>query len=286
MKRIIGLLMMLIGIALVGLTAAGIFYGRQAIDAAGGSVESSLELVSESLDTVSSSLLLVKTTINDAAAGMGTVEDTAVNLSKTVGDIEPLLEGISQVISEDAPNSIEALQSTVPNMAEVAGVIDDTLIILSNFGFKQEIPVPFSDPIGFNFNLGIEYEPEEPFDETIEAMGQSLDGLPEQLRSLSGELETTSANLAIISEDILLVSGDLGTINEDLKSVGPLIDEYIGIVTQINDAMRQVRAQILPQLETVKLALTLLLAFLGLSQIAPLYLGWELVTGRRDEDNS
>ena len=136
--------MMLIGIALVGLTAAGIFYGRQAIDAAGVSVESSLELVSTSLDTVSDSLLLVKTTINDAAAGMETVEDTAVNLSKTVGDTKPLLDGVSQVISEDAPDSIEALQATVPNMAEVAGVIDETLITLSDFGFKQQIPIPFN----------------------------------------------------------------------------------------------------------------------------------------------
>ncbi len=285
MKRIIGLIMMLIGIALVGLTAAGIFYGRQGIDAAGVSVESSLMLVSDSLDTASDSLVLVKTTINDVMAGVETVESTAVNLSTAVSDIQPLLGGVSQVISEDAPNSIEALQDTVPNMAEVAGVIDETLVTLSNFGFKQEIPIPFSDPLGFDFNLGIEYEPEEPFDETVEAMGQSLDGLPDQLRSLSGELETTSQNLATISEDILLVSGDLGTINEDIESVGPLIDEYIGIVTQINDTIRQIRAQIAPQLETVKLALTLLLAFLGLSQVAPLYLGWELFTGQRDDDD-
>ena len=158
------------------------------------------------------------------------------------------------------------------------------MILASNSKFRSRLI-----PIDIDLSLGIEYEPEEPFDDTVRAMGESLDGLPEQLRSLSGELETTSQNLVTISEDILLVSGDLGTINEDLKSVGPLIDEYIGIVTQINDAMRQVRAQILPQLETAKFGLTLLLAFLGLSQIAPLYLGWELITGQRDadeEDNS
>ena len=77
------------------------------------------------------------------------------------------------------------------------------------------------------------------------------------------------------------MSRDLDTINSRIADVGPLLDDYVRIVTETNDFIGQTRASLSRQLYMVKLVVTVAMIWIGLTQIAPLYLGWELVTGRR-----
>lgn len=278
--RVMGILMLVVALAGISLSIAGGVFSGQAVTAIGASLDSVLALTTDSLDTVTDTLTLTKNTVLDVNAGLDTVEQTAVDLSKTLADTRPLVDGLTNVATEEIPNSVDALQTAVPNIAEVAGVIDTTLIALSNFGLKQTIPIPFN-PVELDFSLGIEYEPETPFDESVTQISTSLEGLPEALRELRSDLETTNANLQVISDDIALAANDLATINARVAEIPALIDDYLRIVGQINDAMRVVRAQVMQQLETVRIGIIVLMVVLGVTQLAPLYLGWELLTGRR-----
>jgi methyl-accepting chemotaxis protein len=279
--RVMGILMLVVALAGISLSIAGGIFSGQAVTAIGISLDSVLALTTESLDTVTDTLTLTKNTVLDVNAGLDTVEQTAVDLSKTLADTRPLVDGLTNVAAEEIPNSVDALQAAVPNIAQVAGVIDATLITLSNFGYKQTIPVPFN-PIELDFSLGIEYDPEVPFDESVMQISAGLEGLPESLRALRSDLEMTNENLQIVSDDIALAANDLATINARVAEIPALIDDYLRIVGQINDAMRIVRAQIMQQLDAVRIGIIVLMVVLGVTQLAPLYLGWELLTGRRN----
>jgi methyl-accepting chemotaxis protein len=279
--RVMGILMLLVALAGITLSIAGGIFSGQAVTAIGISLDSTLALTTESLDTVAATLILTKNTVVDVNAGLDTVEQTAVDLSKTLADTRPLVDGLTNVAAEEIPNSVDALQAAVPNIAQVAGVIDATLITLSNFGYKQTIPVPFN-PIEFDFSLGIEYDPEVPFDESVMQISAGLEGLPESLRALRSDLEMTNENLQIVSDGIGLAANDLGTINARIAEIPALIDDYLRIVGQINDTMRIVRAQIMQQLDSIRIGIIVLMVVLGVTQLAPLYLGWELLTGRRN----
>ncbi|RMG89043.1 MAG: hypothetical protein D6706_22025 [Chloroflexi bacterium] len=277
-RRFLGVVMILIGLLGVVASLAGMVMGRQAVDVVGSALQENLALTSESLDAVLATLTLARETIDDVNQGMETVGNTATDLAQTVRETRPLLDQIGQVIGEDAPGSVEAVQAAMPDLIQVAAAIDDTLATLNDFRIEENI-------LGFeiNYSLGINYEPTVPFDESVMEISNSLDGLPGRLRALQVYINVTSKNLDTISQDIVAIAEDLETINGRITEVGPLLDEYIRIVTALNDNTRLLGSQIESELETVKLVLTLMMAWLGLTQIAPLYLGLELLTGRRQQ---
>jgi hypothetical protein len=275
-RKLIGILLLLIGLLGVALSIAGIYFSDQIVSALGDGLDSTLKLTADSLVTVEDTLALAQTTIGDVNAGLDTVGVTADDLAKTLADTRPLLDQITQVATEDVPDNIEAMQATIPNMAEVAGVIDDTLITLNAFKIEESIL-----GIDINYDLGVNYQPTVPFDETVMALGSSLDDMPDQLRSLQPNIETASDNLAVVSDDIYAIADDLAVINGRIAEVEPLLGDYITIVGDINGAVTTTREQVNTQLNTVSLALKIGLVWLGLMLFAILYLGWDLIIGER-----
>lgn len=275
-RRTLGLVMLLIGVLGLVLSIAGAVYGYRLIDNVGNGLKSSLDLTSRSLDTVKETLLLAKTTLGQVNGGLDTLAGAANDLSRTVSQTRPLLSEIVQVASHDVPDSVEAVQTAVPYMAQAAATIDDTLTFLSDLRIEQRI-------LGFpfHFDLGVDYAPEVSFEESVNRIGYSLEGIPPRLRGLEVYMDTAEGNLETISRNITAMSRDLDTINNSIADVGSLLDDYVRIVTETNDFVGQTRASLSRQLRMVKLVVTMVVVWIGLTQIAPLYLGWELVTGRR-----
>lgn len=275
-RRVIGILMLILGLVGLVISIAGVYFGRQLVDNSFGGLDSSLALTSESLDTAVESLELAKGTIGDVNDGLDTVEGAAINIARTITDTRPLIGQVTVVVSEDAPASIEAMQSAIPAIAAVAGAIDNTLVTLNNFSIDETI-------LGteIHYDLGIDYDPPASFDETFVALGDSMDGLPENLRSTRENLDVTSANLASISDSIVAISEDLDTINGQIAQVPGLIDQYIAIADQLNGSVQQLRTQVLQQQELVKNVLTFVLIWWGLPQLALVMIGWDFLFGRR-----
>ena len=280
-RRILGLLMLLIGIGGVGIAIFGAQMGHQLVDRVGTNFEQTLTLTSDSLDTVSETLVLAKSSIADINTVVTTTGTTANNLATTVEDTRPLLEQISTVATDQVPDSLETVQDAFPSLEQVAGVIDRTLVTLNSFRIDEEI-------FGFNiqYDLGIDYEPEIPFDQSVQALGQGLEGIPESLRAMEAYITVTNDNLETVSQDIRTLADDLQTVNGRINEFDPILDEYLVLVTDINDSTRQMRAQIEDESARLKNGITLAMVWLALTQIAPLYLGWELLTGRRDKQGS
>ena len=280
-RRILGLLMLLIGIGGIGIAIVGAQMGHQLVDRVGTNFEQTLTLTSDSLDTVSETLVLAKSSIADINTVVTTTGTTANNLATTVEDTRPLLEQISTVATDQVPDSLETVQDAFPSLEQVAGVIDRTLVTLNSFRIDEEI-------FGFNiqYDLGIDYEPEIPFDQSVQALGQGLEGIPESLRAMEAYITVTNDNLETVSQDIRTLADDLQTVNGRINEFDPILDEYLVLVTDINDSTRQMRAQIEDESARLKNGITLAMVWLALTQIAPLYLGWELLTGRRDKQGS
>jgi len=176
---------------------------------------------------------------------------------------------------------VEGIQGALPNMIQVAGVIDGTLRTLSSVGIDRTIPLPFGGSIPLKFDLGIDYSPVSSFDDSLRGFQTSLRGLPESLRSLESDLQTTNANLATLSTDLQATSDNLATINDRVGEVVPIIDQYLTLIDNLSTTVGRVSADVDRQLDTLRLITMVGLIFLALSQLAPLYLGWELLSGRR-----
>ncbi len=279
LRKLTGLVLLVIGLLGVLLSIGGIVYSGRAVDAVVKVLDDSLGLTGTSLTTVADTLVLARGTIGDVNTSLVTVEVTADSLAKTIEDTQPLLAEVAQITGEDAPNSIESVQQAIPAVAEVAGVIDDTLITLNAFKIEEEI-------LGFelNYDLGVNYAPQVPFDETVSGLGTSLDGFPDRLRELEPSLMAANANLGDVSRNIYAVSDDLAVINGRVAEVEPLLGEYIALVQNINTTITTTQGTIQAQAGNAKLALQLIFAWLGFLQFSLLYLGWDLMTRQDDDD--
>lgn len=278
-RKLAGFVFLIIGFIGVLLSVGGIIYSGRAVDAVVAVLDDTLGLTGSSLATVEDTLTLAQGTIGDVNASLATVETTADTLAKTLEDTQPLLEEVSQIVGEDAPDSIESVQQAIPDMAEVAGVIDDTLFTLNNFKIDEEI-------LGFElkYDLGVNYQPSVPFDETVNELGSSFADLPDRLRGLEPSLAAATDNLSSVSENIYAVSDDLVTINGRVAEVDPLLGDYIGIVQELNSTLSQTQNTLMAQAGNIKLALKIGMIWLGFLQFSLLYLGWDLMT-RLDEDD-
>ena len=274
--RVIAVLLLLVGIVGIGIAIVGVLFGFRVVDALGESLDETLALTSESLNTVTDTLLLTQQTVAQTGQAIGTVSDTTDSVAQMLIDTQPLLDDISRVATVDVPDSLDAVQGTIPNLVAVAGAVDNTLETLSNFNFERTV---FGIPIGFD--LGIDYDPEAPFDESVAQIGVSLEEVPDSLRGLQVHLDTTNDNLATISDNLQTLTADLAAIEASVEEVGPLLDEYIRLVEQIENNIALTRSDLDDQLQTVKTGIIILFVWFGLNQLVPLYLGADLITDGR-----
>jgi uncharacterized protein YoxC len=271
--------MLLIALGGIALAIFGVRFGHQMVENIAANLDQTLLLTSQSLDTVSGTLLLAKSSITDVNSALETAETVADDLAQTVNETRPLLSQISTVTSEQVPDSLETIQGAFPSLEQAAGIIDRTLVTLNSFRIDEQIL-----GLDIQYNLGIDYAPEVPFDQSVRELGEGLEGLPESLRSLQIYINVTNGNLQTVSQDIRTLADDLNVVNGRIAELDPILDEYIILITSSNDRTRQMRAQINSEIESVKNGITLVMVWLAITQIAPLYLGWELLTNRRQTD--
>ncbi len=266
-RKILAVVLLIVGVSGISLSVVGVIVSQDLIDSLGEGINQSLSLTIDSLDTVGETLVLTRSLIVTVSDGLETMSDTADNVSTTIYESEPLLGQITDVVVQDVPDSIVAIEEAIPNVALAAGAVDDTLVLLDRFQIDQRV---LGVPI--RFDLGIEYDPSLPLDDTVSELGASLEGLPEELRELESSLLVTKENLVIIGDNVHLIASDLEAVNESMAEVTPLLEDYIRLTTETTDLIRQTRSSLTAQLEAARIVATVLFVWIGLNQIVPLYM--------------
>ena len=276
-RRIFGLLLLLV--AVFGIAVAVLVY-QGAVQLMGeltSGAEAALDETIAALGSAQDGLTTTSNTIGALGDTLTTAEVAALRVSQTLSDTQPLLDEANTIVTTTVPDSLDTVQATIPQMTEVAGVIDDTLTTLSTFQYEQSIL-----GIDINFGLGVEYEPEIPFDVSVEQVGDSLDGVPDQMRDLGVEIDVTAGNLQLVSDDLEQIAGDIGNVNDNITDLPIALDQINSSLTTTTDQIRSIRNGLPEQLENVRRGALIFAIWLGTVQLAPLYLGFELLSGRRD----
>ncbi len=275
-RRILGSILLMIGLSGIALGIVGARVSRDMLQTLSDGTKAGLDLAIDSLQTVSDSLTLARQTIADVNTSLVTVQTTATDVAVSLEASQPMVADVAAIAGQDLPRSVETIQAAIPNAAQAAEAIDSTLTTLNRFKIDTTI---LGLPI--QYDLGINYNPDVPFGESVLAIGRSLDDMPIRLRNLETALEDTAVNLQTISEDMRSLSTDLESINGRLLDFDPLITDYIRIVTETDDNLRLIRGQIDQQVSSAQFVITLGMVWLVVSQLVPLYLGLDLLTDGR-----
>lgn len=281
-RRIFGLIIFLIGMTVLIVSLLGAFYAGRFVDSLTGGVTNSLALATQSLDTAGDTLALARGSIGATRDSLGATAATLTGASQSLTDSQTMIDNISGVITQEVPEGLEGVQTALPNIIQVAGIIDRTLVTLSSVGIDRTIPLPFGGSIPLQFDLGIDYEPDVPFDESLRQFESSLVGLPESLRGLEGDLRTTNDNLATLAADFGTTGDNLAALDGQIEALLPLLDQYALLVDDLQATLAGIESDLAGRMNVLKIGLIGLLIGLGLTQLASIYLGWELLSGQRE----
>ncbi len=247
-------------------------------DSLAESLDVALESTSETLDTVEQTLEQSRQTVDSINGTVGQVQATTNNLSRTIDDTQPLFGELALLVGEAIPSTISDVQNTIPNIAQTAKVVDDTLRLLSKLQIEETVPI-----INYKISLGlgIDYDPEVAFDQAIEEVGSGLDPIAQASGNLESDLNMAGVNMEVLSQDLSELADRLGEMNDDMVAFRPLLDEYSSLVGEMQVNIADGQGRLDEQLATAKKVIVLVAVWLGLFQLLPIYFGLELASGNR-----
>jgi hypothetical protein len=167
--------------------------------------ESALGAVEETLVVLESVAVEVDEGIGAAAASIAAASEAVLTASGELVDVADFLDGELQT-------SIETLLDTMPAAIQTAGVIDSTLNALSF--------------------LGVDYDPDQPFDASLMAAAVALEAIPPQL---TAQAETIRALVPVseqFAEDAGATAEAFDALRIELESSLSLLDSYRTTVDQ------------------------------------------------------
>ena len=277
LRRIIGGAIVLVG--LLGLI--GGLYGAYALQGAAVKLErdvtSGMDFGLEGLEVLSDTLQVLIQTVDDTATVMDAAVASSESTAKTLAALEPAVQELGDIIATDLPDNIAAIQDAMPALEQASSTIDQTLRTLAAFEWSTTIPI-INYKLGFG--LGIEYDPLVPLDESVAQLSEELAKLPTHLEGIEANLVQTHQELGETAESVEQVGESLATVSQDLQTSSEILAEYDDLLARATTQTRQVRWNIRDRIQRGRITLSAILIWLTLSQLAPLYLGYTLLSTR------
>ncbi len=281
LRRMIGGAIVLVG--LLGLI--GGLYGTYALQGAAVKLErdvtSGMDFGLEGLEVVSDTLQVLIQTVDDTATVMDAAVASSESTAETLAALEPAVQELSDIVATDLPDSITAIQDAMPALEQASGAIDQTLRTLAAFEWSTTLPI-INYELGFG--LGVEYDPLVPLDESVAQLGEELAKLPTHLEGIEANLAKTHQELGETAESVEQVGESLAAVSQDLQTTSEMLAEYDDLLARATSQVREVRWNIRGRIQKGRITLSGILIWLTLSQLAPLYLGYTLLSTRPEAE--
>ncbi len=298
-KRILGLIITVVSIIGMLTGIFGAFYVPRIFTQLQGQSTTIVQGIFAGFDPAETTVRTLQNTLVETNQGLDAVATTTLDLATVITSTKPILDETVVLLGTNVPDSVETMQTSLPNLIAVAQTVDTALLTLSNLSVNdaiggnvvevpdveilgQSVPVPdITLPvIPINIDLGIDYDQSAALDDSLAGFGEDLDGVPESMRELSASLDVTSQNLFVLGEDVALISDNIDDINAEISMLPPQIDDYLDSLNSLKTNILLLDNTVGEQLSVISTVLVVLLIWLALFQLAPLYVGINLLFGR------
>lgn len=198
---------------------ASVFFALAALSAAGLAwfgldvVEASVSLTPTTAVSPTRDLLdSTQQTVSDLRTTLGVVSRTTSDVATSTDDLIDTLGGVTDVLENQIPPALTAVQSSLPALIDTASVVDQSMRALSR--------------------LGVPYNPQVPFDQALAEMQAQLQGLPQSIEEQGANIDALLPVIRRSGQNM----GDLtGRIHEIEASLGDAQTALVGYETTLND---------------------------------------------------
>lgn len=264
MKRILGLLLVIISIVSLVLVVAGVVAVWSLRTPLANAVNSGLALVDDTLASTSDALTKVDDALGTTAANVAAAQGTFQSLAATVDSSTPALGSLSEFLSEDLPGTLDAAQKTLSGAADSAQVVDGVLGLLS------DLPL---------FN--IDYDPEVSLSNSLGGIGDSLEGLPDSLGQLGRQLAGPVNTLPALASSLDTLGTSIFQLETTLTDFQSVVGSYQDLISRYRSMIQNLQTAMLRLVTIVPAVATFFLFWLAMLQGLVLVKSWVWLRGRK-----
>lgn len=250
----------LLVIGAVGAVAGlvGLVVGLRLLSLLDTALEDSLGVSAEAVDALGASVEIAGETLQALDTTLADTARTTRDLGTSLTDAEAVLDATAELSEEDIAGGLAAVQDTLPALIQVASVIDTTLGALS--------VIPF----------GPDYDPSEPFPDSLRALQAELEGMPEALQEQAALIREGADSLGTVRTGTGDIADGLDDLHATISSAGELIDDYAETASEARDLVTGNQEALDRQLSWARLLVVLLALSFVAGQAVPLGIGWLL----------
>lgn len=231
---------------------------RAVIDERAAAQQQALDSTETALRTADDTVAIVASIVQQVVGSLDDLEGAALESIATIDDAEDGLRKLAEISGEDLPEVIGRLNEAMPALIQVADVIDGTLGALSF--------------------VGVPYDPETPFDESLSAIAESIEGLPPQVEQQARLIDEVADGLGGIADEAGDLIIEVGVAQLQLTDGIALLDRYRSTTAEAIAAIDVERARIPAMVDSEKTAVTRSTLALLLTQSGLLLVGvWMFV---------
>lgn len=260
-KRLLGLVLVVASLLGLALSVAGVAMVPRTATRVNQGVLGALDVTANALDVTAEGLNVALVAVGDASSALEAARATTLGVAQTVDDTRPMLRFMQDLAASDLPESIEATQTSLVAAEEAARVVDGTLDQLNAIALLT----------------GLTYDPAVPLDEGVAGVADSLDGLPASFRAVAESLEAAEGNLSLTESQVADLAESLDAIEGSVSEAQTVVKQYQDLVDELGGQVDQVRAGVSNWVRMGTWVAYFVLTWLGLAQLAPLYVGARLL---------
>jgi hypothetical protein len=264
-RRITGTLLILLGCLGIALCAMGVIGVWRAAEDVTVAADDTLVLASDTLKDINRSLNVASSTLDGAALAMDGLSTTTLDVRGTLSSTRVTIDEMAALTEDDLPQSIEASLVALEALEETAGVIDELMRGLQRFGVGD-------------------YEPDIPLDQAVAEAGAGLEPIPGSLRVMGAGLHQTGSSLEDVQSGLALMGDHMIGIRQNVVDAEAAIGSHRTTLGQLQTRVGALRRNVDRPIRAVTWAATLLLIWIGLSQLAIVRWGIGLWQRHRGDD--
>ncbi len=267
-RRFIGLILVITALVGIVISLGGIYLVWETRDVLSQRVIAGVAPLRQSLSTTSQGLVVADEALMTAGENITTVVDMTGTIADTISTTTPALNATADLLGDDLPASITAARSGLQSAQVGARAIDDTL------GFITGLNIPFVDIDA--------YEPDEPLEDSLAGIASSLENLPGSFEVMEQSLNDASNGLKNVEADIYDLAGGIDDINGSLDKTRGVLDQYQDVITDLDNTIDGLETDLPTLFNQISWGITILLAWLAITQLGLLAQGLEMLGGDRE----
>lgn len=215
--------------------------------------DESLAVTVEAVETADETVALAANTLGIVSESFDTLVPSAELAAATFEDAATVIADTTVVVTVDVPDALDSVVDAMPAIETTAEIIDNALRVLSF--------------------VGVDYEPEVPFDEAVAELTAAIGDLPEQLRAQAEPLASLASDFEEFGVATVEIADDLADLQSQLEEAERLLDSYATAAGEATEVVTAIRDDLQWQRWLMVLVVVLVTAAFAVTQTVPILLG-------------